>query len=94
MQRDIPFTNKIIHSFNHAADKHQLTAMEYMVWHALVYTCNDKLDGNGKSMTVKILDIELRVRLKRETIRRILFTLQERGLARKINGGWIFQTVD
>ena len=94
MQRDTLFTNKIIHLFNHAADKHQLSPLEYMVWHALIYTCSNANEEGNQLMTASIADIEREVRIKRETIRRALITLKERGLAKQLSNRWVFQTVE
>jgi hypothetical protein len=94
MQVDKPFTNKIVHFFNHASDKHQLSANEYMVWHALVYACSNTNDDIVDCCTVSIADVERTIRLKRETIRRALLTLAECGLTQQVNNRWIFRTID
>ena len=68
--------------------------MEYMVWHALIYTCSNANEEANQFMTVTIADIEREVRIKRETIRRALLTLNERGLAKQLSNRWIFQTIE
>ena len=94
MQANMPFTNKVVHFFNQASDKHQLSANEYIVWYGLFYACCNPNDAIADYYTVSIADVERAIRLKRETIRRALIILAERGLAQQVHNRWIFKTID
>lgn len=89
MRLDAAFSKKLVGDFRDAKAKHKLSVVEYLVWHALIATCMDIGDVNIAQTTsvAAICDLS---QLSRETVRRTLYVLADKGLAKRTNEMWIF----
>lgn len=93
MQQDNEYTNQTIEYFNAAALAFGISPLEFLVWHALVHACSNADNNLNHYYAVSIADVTRTLKVQRETIRRAIMNLHEKGLAKRIGDRWMFQTV-
>lgn len=95
LQQNNEYTNQTVEYYNAAATAFQLSPLEFLVWHALVFACSNTEERRDYHYyAVSIADVSRAVKVQRETIRRALFVLHEKGLAKRLGDRWMFQTAD
>ena len=80
--------------YNDFTTKCDITPLEYLVWHALVYACSTEHGVIKQYVAASIADVSRAVKIQRETVKRSLLKLEANGLARRIQNRWIFASVD
>ncbi len=77
--------------YNDFAAKCAVAPIDYLVWHALIIACIRNLKDDDYIVSVSVADINLHLDVHKEKIRRSLVKLQDKNLAQKINGQWIYR---
>ena len=95
MKHDSQYSIQTVEYYNAAATAFELSPMEFLIWHALVSACSSTEERRDYHYyAVSIADVSRAVKVQRETIRRALFVLYEKGLAKRLGDRWMFKTAD
>lgn len=80
-----------IRYYNNFTKKCEVTPLEYIVWHALVVACVQKIEDKDYMFSVSISDITIHINVHKEKIRRSLVKLRNKNLAHQMNGQWVYR---
>lgn len=90
MKELIEFAGDIINNYNNVKKRFDVSPVEYIVWQALIKACSNEATEHNQSYVVTATTLLSEVNLSRETVRRSLYQLQEKGLAKKIGDNWLY----
>lgn len=95
MLRELEFSSVNVQRYHRAVEKYQLSPSEYLVWHGLVVACSYSGERTDYlCYAVSVAEVSRAIKIQRETVRRALWNLQEKGLAKRINDRWMFLSSD
>ena len=94
MSELVQFANSTLDNYNSVKKRFDVSPTEYLVWLALIKACSKAATIPNQSYVVSANALLDEVLSSRETVRRSLYQLQEKGLAKKIGDNWLFTQPD
>lgn len=90
MHTNPKLASQLIDAYNHVSKELSLSANEFLVYCAVVHCCTKTTLIKGTVATVAASQIKACLAMSRETIRRTLHGLENKGLIRRIDDMWIY----
>ena len=81
---------KLINEYNRMAKELNLSANEFLVYCAVVHCCQSAASIKGTVGPIVMREIQTNLAMSRETVRRTLHGLEEKGLVTRIEGKWFY----
>lgn len=90
MHTNPKLASQLVDAYNHVATELNLTANELIVYCAVIHCCTNAVGMKGTVGAVMASQIKASLAMSRETVRRTLHALADKGLVRRIDDMWIY----
>ena len=91
MDTNPKLASQLIAAYNQVATEVNLTANEFLVYCAVIHCCTNAVGIKGTVGAVMASKIKQSIEMSRETVRRTLYSLEEKDLVTRIDGKWIYK---